>query len=79
MKHPTIIASIILTAALLISTFLICAFLHSLGESIRVKDIPVAGTPRIPEVMAVEIRGVVPTYIVDGNGRPQPVVIQTNR
>jgi hypothetical protein len=82
MKHPTIIASIILTAALLVSTLFICLFLHSLEESISDKSIPVAGTPSFPGVISVEVVGKVPAYIVDAKGKPQPVVpvvIQTNR
>jgi len=76
MKHPTIIASIILAATLLVSTFFIC-------QSIRDKRIPVASSPSFPGSIAVSINGTVHTAVEnvkDYRGvKPQPFIIQTNQ
>ena len=78
MKHPNIIASIILTVALLISALLICSSLHSLEEGILAKAIPTP--PSFPGVVSVQIVGQVPTVVENPvvGGRYQPLVIQTN-
>jgi hypothetical protein len=77
--HPSIVASVILTGGLLISAQTICWSLQKLDEDIRAKAMPLP-LP-FPGVIDVDI-GRVPVFIVDANGKPQPVVpvvIQTNR
>jgi hypothetical protein len=82
MKHPTIIASIILTSALLISVIFICSSLRSLDEDIRVKSMSVS-VPPFPGIVRVELMGTAPIFIENSlnpaTRKPEPFLIQTNR
>lgn len=78
MKHPAIIASVILAFGMLISAALISSSLHSLGDAITRKPV---GTVSFPSELS--IRSGSPIHVTAGNynpgGAPQPFIIQSKQ
>ena len=78
MKHPAIIASLILAAGLVLSSFLISSSINTLATELRQKPVP---NLNVPSELA--IRSASPIRLMTENynpgGNPMPFIIQSRQ